>query len=448
MALRGAAIGLRTASEESIPRGQVGALRAPIRSNAPGSTRRIRLARGLFGHACVTSRLLSPLRVWLLFAALFVPLVFAGAPVEAQRSGAAAARRVRAARARARRVRAAQRQARLRAMRGRRGRLQAARARRAAARNRRPADDDHVDIDFAMEAIENETPPPPVDDIAEVEARQMAARRQNLDPELYGGATDEERPPVLASEPAEVGEHSPLRVRALVRAFERGLTLQGVERGAITDYELPIGPAAGFGLEYYPGAHVTNSALAHLGLMVDFHHSFAVESQGPNDVAYPTTEYAWLAGLRFRLPLGGRSEIGLEVAGGQQAFRVERGGLDNEAPVGVPYVEHSFLRAGGSFRIDAGDVVLGGRVAYLPTFDMGALGRELGGGFGHGVEAGFTFLYPLDLGFALLAEAEARVFILDFDSPGTSRSAAAGAIDRYVGVNVGVEWDFPAATQL
>ncbi|MCA9607866.1 MAG: tetratricopeptide repeat-containing protein, partial [Myxococcales bacterium] len=48
----------------------------------------------------------------------------------------------------------------------------------------------------------------------------------------------------------------------------------------------------------------------------------------------------------------------------------------------------------------------------------------------------------------LLAEAEARVFILDFDSPGTSRSAAAGAIDRYVGVNVGVEWDFPAATQL
>lgn len=395
------------------------------------------------------SRLLSPLRVWLLFAALFVPLVAAEAPVEAQRSSSAAARRARLARARARRARLVERRARLRAQRSRSARLQAARARRArSARSAEPAPED-VDIDFAMEAIENETPPPPVDDIAEVEARQMAARRANLDPELYGGgAVDDERPPVLASGPSEVGEHSPLRVRALVRAFNRGLTLQGVERGAITNYELPVGPAAGFGLEYYPGAHVTNSALGHLGLHVDFHHSFAVESQGPNDIAYPTTEYAWLAGLRFRLPLGGGSEIGLEVAGGQQTFRVERGGLDNEAPVGVPFVEHSFLRAGGSFRANTGDFSLGGRVAYLPTFDMGMLGSELGGGFGHGIEAGFTFAYPLGLGFSFLAEAEARVFILDFDSPNTSRSAAASAIDRYVGLNLGVEWDFPAATQL
>ena len=39
------------------------------------------------------------------------------------------------------------------------------------------------------------------------------------------------------------------QVRALVRAFNRGLTYSGVERGGITNYELPVGPAAGFGLE-------------------------------------------------------------------------------------------------------------------------------------------------------------------------------------------------------
>ena len=296
--------------------------------------------------------------------------------------------------------------------------------------------------------MENEAPPPMVNDIAEVEARQMAQRRESLDPELYGGASDDERPGDVASGPAEVGEHSPLRVRALLRGFNRGLTYLGVERGGITNYELPVGPAAGFGLEYYPGAHVTNSALGHIGLQADFHHSFAVESAGPNGVAYPTTEMSWLLGLRFRLPLGGGSEIGLEVAGGQQSFRVERGGLDNEAPVGVPFADHSFLRAGGSFRANTGDFTIGGRVAYLPTFDMGALGAELGGGFAHGVEAGVTFVYPLDLGFSFIAEIDARVFIIDFDSPNTSRSAAAGAIDRYIGLNAGVEWDLPAATNL
>ncbi len=393
------------------------------------------------------SRLHRPLRVWLLFAALFVPLVAVEAPVEAQRASSAQARRARAARLRARRARASERRARPSPPRARRPRTPAPRARRAAAR---PAAEGEADIDFVMEAMENEAPPPPVNDIAEVEARALAQRRATLDPELYGGgAADEERPPGMApSGPAEVGEHSPLRVRALLRAFNRGLTFQGIERGGITDYELLVGPAAGFGLEYYPGAHGTNSALAHLGLHADFHHSFAVESQGPNDIAYPTTEYAWLLGLRFRIPLGGDSQLGLEVAGGQQAFRVERGTLGNEAPVGVPYVEQSFLRAGGSFRADLGDVVLGGRAAYLPTFHMGMLGDELGGGFGHGIEAGFTFAYPFGLGFSFLAEAEARVFLLDFDSPNTSRSAAASAVDRYVGVNVGLEWDLPAATQL
>ncbi|MBX3273674.1 MAG: hypothetical protein KF729_25645 [Sandaracinaceae bacterium] len=377
------------------------------------------------------AHLRRPLRLALLFGALLLPFVAVELPAQAQRAGR---RPQRARLARASRARAAQRRA----------RLARERARQATPRA------DGVDMDFAMEAIEHERPPPPVNDLAEVEARRDAARRRNLDPELYGGASrDDERPPGFASSgPAEVGEHSPLRVRALLRAFHRGLTFSGVERGPITDYILPVGPAAGFGVEYYPGAHVTNSALAHLGVHVDFRHSFAVESQGPNDIAYPTTARAWLAGLRLRLPFGGGTELGLELAGGQETFRVERGGLDQEAPVGVPFTDYSFLRAGVSFRIHAGDYALGGRVAYLPSFDLGPLGTELGGGLGHGVEAGFVVAIPLGLGFSFLAEAEARVFVLQLEPTSSARSAARGAIDRYVGVNAGVEWDFPAATQL
>ena len=65
-----------------------------------------------------------------------------------------------------------------------------------------------------------------------------------------------------------------------------------------------------------------------------------------------------------------------------------------------------------------------------------------------GVGAGVEFLYPIDLGFSFLAQVDARVFVLDFEENGASRSAATGAIDHYVGVNVGIEWDMPSAAQL
>lgn len=402
------------------------------------------------------SRLLSPMRVWILFAALFLPLVAADLPVEAQRSGVSA-RRARAARARrarlVRRRRARARRLRARRTRQRRARIRARREARLAEARASADPDAPADMDFVMEALENEEPPPMVmPDLDAIEAERMEERRQNLDPELFGGAEDDEVPPgQQQSEGPSIelaGDHTPLRARAFARALNRGLTYTAIERGPITNYELPIGPAAGFGLEYYPGAHFTNDAIAHLGLQVGFHHSFAVESAGPGGINYPTTEMSWLVGLRYRVPLGGRASFGAEVAGGQQVFRVERGSLDNDAPLGVPYTEHSFLRAGLGFRSDLGDVGLGFRAAYLPVFHMGAIADELGGGFGHGVEAGVQLLVPIDFGFSFLAELESRVFLLDFDGDPSSPSAAPMAIDRYIGLNAGVEFDVPAASQM
>jgi len=238
-------------------------------------------------------------------------------------------------------------------------------------------------------------------------------------------------------------------VRVFLRAFNRGLLYADPSRGPISDYGLPVGAAAGIGLEYYPGAHVANDAFAHIGVQAEFHHSLFVESNGPNDLMYPTTELAWHAGLTYRVPLDDAgSQIAPELGAGHQRFRVERGGLDNASPAGVPFVDYSYLRAGLSFRANVGDFVLGGHVAYMPSFDLGAIGSELGGGFGHGVGASAVFLYPIDLGFSFMAQLDARVFILDFDSSTTSRSAAGGATDHYIGLNVGVEWDMPSAAQL
>lgn len=306
-----------------------------------------------------------------------------------------------------------------------------------------------ADMDFVQEALEHEVPPPmQLDDIEELEARALAQRRAALDPELFGTAQRAEVPPGNDA-PVEPGHHSPLRVRAFVRAFNRGLGYQDASRGPITDYLLPIGTAVGLGLEYYPAAHLVNDELAHLGVQVELHHSFLVESQGPMDISYPTTELAWHVGLRYRILLDDRgSQLAPELGAGQQRFRVERGGLDNASPAGVPYADYSYLRAGLAIRMNVGDFTLGGHAAYLPSFDLGAIGAELGGGFGHGVSAGVDFLYPLDFGFSFLVQVDARVFVLGFEDDPESRSAATGAIDHYVGVNVGIEWDMPSSAEL
>ena len=301
-------------------------------------------------------------------------------------------------------------------------------------------------MDFVEEAeqyaeMDREAPPPTVlTPPAQREAERVQERRDSLDPELFGDG----EPPAESAGPAAPNRFSPLRVRALLRAFNRGLSIVEPTRGDIADYQLAIGPAAGFGFEYYPGAHFTNSELAHVGLQFNFHHSFAVESGGPNGTTYPTNELSWLLGARYRAVLSPDVVLGAELGAGQQSYHVERGDLSATGPAGVPFVDFSFVRIGGSARVRVGEFTLGGRIAYLPSFDLGGIGTELGGGMGHGVEVGVAFLYPIDLGFSFIAELDARVFVLDFDSPATSRSAAGGAVDHYVGLNVGVEFDLAA----
>lgn len=411
------------------------------------------------------------LRPLVLLLALLLPLTAWEAPAQAQRSSLAA-RRARARRARARRARsrarrarrARARRARARMARARRARLRARRARRRRARARRlargrrdpepqPSAADPnapVDMDFshlAAEPVDDETPPPmDTSYVEEHEAQVQAERRAALDPELFGEGGDA---PEAPSAPREPGRFSPLTARVSARAIHRGLSLVDYQRGPISDYLLPVGAAAGFGFDYYPGAHLFNDALAHVGLSFDMQHSLFVESQGANETSYATTALSWQLGLRYRVPLDDEgSDLGPELGAGQQIFRVERGHLGEPAPEGAPNVSYAYLRIGGSGRFFTGDFFLGVRAAYLPVFDVGPIAGQLGGASAHGAELGVSFSYPIDYGFSFLAELDARMYFLSATPNEESESSAGGAIDRFIGLSAGVEWRMPPETEL
>ena len=359
--------------------------------------------------------------VWALSGALAISTLALEAPAEAQRSSVSA-----------RRARAARR----------------ARIRQQRRIERRAAQSQPVDMDFTtpLVAMDDERPPPmDISYVREHEARTLERRRAALDPELFG-----ERPTPDAT-PRERARFSPLTARAALRVFHRGLDYRDYAHGPVTPYVLPLGAGLAIGADYYPAAHFLNDAWAQVGLTWSLTHSLGVESVGPNGVGYPTTAYAWQLGVRVRVPLdeaGG--ELAFEAGGGEHGFRVERGHLHDPPPEGVPGADYDLLRLAISGRFMIGEASLGARVGYLPVLASGAIASPayFGGAEVHGVEAGIELTYRLGLGFELLAELDARLFVLSFPEATDAPAAASGALDRSIGANLGLRWTMPSERQL
>lgn len=303
---------------------------------------------------------------------------------------------------------------------------------------------ERVDMDFTAELAENEAPPPmDLSDLAAIRAESEAARRAALDPELFGG---DERTATSAT-PRPRGRESPLTARAAFRLFNRDLSYLGYERGPVTPYALPLGAGVAIAVDYYPAAHFTSDPWAHLGLSWRLAQSIAVSSTGPNEVSYPTNAYTFEVSARYRVPIDGAGgEIAFEAGGGEQAFQVQRGALRDPAPEGVPVARYDYLRLAIGGRFIVGDAAIGGRVGYLPVLAAGEIAsdRYFGSADAHGVEAAIDFTYRLGLGFEVLAELDARLFVLSFAPSDTAAAAAQAAIDRTIAANVGLRWTMPA----
>jgi len=148
--------------------------------------------------------------------------------------------------------------------------------------------------------------------IQSVEEELEEIRRRNLDGELYPteAPIDDELVPALRQGPAFEPEHSPLDARVGLALMNRNFSYRDDLGGTTRPYTLPMGAALGFGAAWYPGAHFSNGALAHVGLTFDASHSLGMSTQGPNEVSYPTKDSRWGIGARGRLPIGD-SEVGV-----------------------------------------------------------------------------------------------------------------------------------------
>ena len=139
-------------------------------------------------------------------------------------------------------------------------------------------------------------------------------------------------------------------------------------------YQLDAAPTIDLALTWFPGAHLTQRWLAHLGLA--FRGSFALVfgSRGSDGVERATTAYGLDAGLVARIPIGRVAQPELAVAYGRQVYEVGGGVASGEKPL-VPSVTYSFVRFGAGLRVRAHErVTLDGHAGYRLLVGTGELG--------------------------------------------------------------------------
>jgi hypothetical protein len=134
-----------------------------------------------------------------------------------------------------------------------------------------------------------------------------------------------------------------------------------------------VTPTAALALRWYPGAHFSDGAGAHIGLEASGQITYPIDSTRGAD-SFRTSGHAFGVGLHGRAPLG-KHELGLSVGYGQHV--VEIADSDSGVDPGVPSVKYGFLRAGLDARFQLASV-LGLRVgaAYRLLLGYGELGDD------------------------------------------------------------------------
>lgn len=294
-----------------------------------------------------------------------------------------------------------------------------------------------------MAALENEAPPPPDLSTDDVEQERVA----DLDPELFPDAEERAERGAVDDEVAGLfsrrfdSRHSPVEAWLGLRGINRGIRYTGDEDGVMRPYDMPIGPSLTLGGEWYPGAHLTNGALAHLGVTLKLEQSVFLRSAGPNGASFPTSESYWALGMRTRFPLG-EGRLSLSAAIARHAFSVEAEHPRDPAP-DIATVAYTHGRFGADARAVMGAVTLTFDGAYLLVLDPGEIAEAhwFPGTTAHGVEAAIGFMYPLGDTFHLRASIDGRVYLLDFHPNDASSRNVGGALDRFIGATVAIGWE-------
>ncbi len=238
----------------------------------------------------------------------------------------------------------------------------------------------------------------------------------------------------------------PWYARAPVIDFQVGFRMQGRSFWFVDDlfqrlrpYNLTAAPAIAGALEFYPGAFAGNGPASMIGIVASGEYVPLLASRDALGNSFPTTAYAFSAGLRGRYRFR-NIEIGATAAYVRQSFTIEGA----NRPDGIPNVTYQSVRLGLGGRIDVTErVAIMASGAYLLVLDTGEIGTAAY--FPHatagGVEAGLGAAYRIVSGLEVRLNLDWRRYFLGMHSVPEDQPqsyVAGGAADDYFSATIGV----------
>lgn len=182
-----------------------------------------------------------------------------------------------------------------------------------------------------------------------------------------------DKPKPKASAGTRAQSLSPLQVALGGRVFNRSFSYTDDLYGVMRDYSVDVGPMIAGEALWFPGAHVTDGAGAHIGLRFRGYGVIGVASETTSGESFGTTAFGLEGGLVGRIPIFDH-EILLDVSAGHDVYEVE---TPSSGAALVPNIAYTWIRPGIGFRAVFGaGVSMSGDFGWLFVLDTGELGTD------------------------------------------------------------------------
>jgi hypothetical protein len=260
--------------------------------------------------------------------------------------------------------------------------------------------------------------------------RPAKARRPSVSDDAVEGDAEEDDPPTRPKPP----KLHPLDLWVGTHFYGRSFTYNQNFSGQQDSYEAPVVPSAALSLDYFFSRYV--------GVTLGGEYAVGLNSQQvQGGGTLQTKALGYFAGGNFRYVTAGRTELLAGLAYAVNRFEVTSSSTDAMA-LRLPRVEYVQARVGGSIRFAANkDISLLAGANYLHLLSVGELTttyfpRATGhGGEGHG---GVAIRFAGQSGFEARLMVDLRRYVFAMNSMRTDEHVVGGAVDQYLGVNVGI----------
>lgn len=264
---------------------------------------------------------------------------------------------------------------------------------------------------------------------------------------------------------------SPLRVLVGTRIISRNFAYTDLYDSDVSGYRYPgfAPPMPRIDVRWYPGAHFTDSWLAHLGLVGGYERVIGASlslagPDGTQPIPVQQDHDRWYVGARARVPFG-PMVLGAQVDYGAHTVALHGDELGAQQLPAFPDVSYQQLGLGLDVEFRIEQLILGGHASLRIVSDPGPIGYRVNpapappwpwfpGTSAVGSYFGGYVGWRLSRVFDILAGVDMLAYGLDFglsrDTPGlteeiTSETViAGGATDRYLSVWLGLAIKLPA----